>query len=379
MVMKPCCIGHYHLGECIGIGSFGEVYRGLDERTGEDVAIKTEPVKARHPQLQYEAKVYKHLNGGEGMPKLRWSGICRNHNILVVDMLGPSLETLFNSCKRRFSLSTVVVIADQMIRRVEYLHSKCYIHRDIKPDNFLIGLGDNSREVNIIDFGLSKKYRDPRTGQHIQYRDGKSLVGTPRYSSINTHRGVDQSRRDDLEAIGYVLVYFLKGELPWQGLRAASKTEKHKAIQEIKENTPTEVLCKDLPKEFVTYLDYCKNLGFQDRPDYAFLCRLFQELFYKMSYNWYFMFDWQRGSKGARESDRAASSDRRGVWQAMLDAEEGPVGALHFAPPDRGQDHTDRHLDDEEDPNGDCRSPMKASAKETFAQITVSNAAVSAA
>ena len=134
---------------------------------------------------------------------------------MVMDNLGPSIEELFRKCNRRFSLKTVLMLADQMIQRIEYIHSRLYLHRDIKPDNFLIGLGKRQHYVYIIDFGLTKRYRDQKSGQHIPYKDGKSLTGTARYASLNTHIGVEQSRRDDLECLGFVLIYFLKGGLPW--------------------------------------------------------------------------------------------------------------------------------------------------------------------
>merc|ERR1712032_678612 len=131
-------------------------------------------------------------------------------------------------------------LADQMIKRVEYMHSKNILHRDIKPDNFLIGLGRKANQVHIIDFGLAKKYRDSRTQQHIPYRENKSLTGTARYASVNTHLGIEQSRRDDLEAIGYVLLYFFRGSLPWQGIKANSKKEKYEKIMEKKITTEVE-------------------------------------------------------------------------------------------------------------------------------------------
>ena len=154
------------------------------------------------------------------------------------------------------------MLADQMLQRIESIHSKSIIHRDIKPDNFVMGVGHLSNTVYCIDFGLGELYRDPNTHVHMMYREGKCLTGTPRYASINNHLGIEQSRRDDLESLGYVLIYFLRGSLPWQGLRANSKTQKQRMILEKKRSTPIEELCKGFPDEFRVYLKYCRELRF---------------------------------------------------------------------------------------------------------------------
>ncbi|KAB1209351.1 Casein kinase I isoform delta-like [Morella rubra] len=251
-----------------------------------------ENVKTKHPQLLYESKLYRILQGGTGIPNVRWFGVEGDYNVLVMDLLGPSLEDLFNFCSRKLSLKTVLMLADQMINRVEFVHSKSFLHRDIKPDNFLMGLGRRANQVYVIDFGLAKKYRDNSTHQHIPYRENKNLTGTARYASMNTHLGIEQSRRDDLESLGYVLMYFLRGSLPWQGLKAGTKKQKYDKISEKKVSTSIEALCRGYPTEFASYFHYCRSLRFDDKPDYAYLKRIFRDLFIREGFQFDYVFDW---------------------------------------------------------------------------------------
>lgn len=284
--------GKFKLGKKIGSGSFGELYLAVNVQNGEEVAVKLESVKSRHPQLHYESKLYMLLQGGTGIPHLKWFGVEGEYNVMVIDLLGPSLEDLFNYCSRKFSLKTVLMLADQMISRVEYMHTKGFLHRDIKPDNFLMGLGRKANQVFVIDYGLAKKYRDLQSHKHIPYRENKNLTGTARYASVNTHLGVEQSRRDDLESLGYVLMYFLRGSLPWQGLKAGTKKQKYDRISEKKMLTPVEVLCKSYPTEFTAYFHYCRSLRFEDKPDYSYLRRVFRDLFIREGYQLDYVFDW---------------------------------------------------------------------------------------
>ena len=213
-------------------------------------------------------------------------------NVMVLDLLGPCLEDLFNYCGRRFTLKTSLMVADQLISRIEYVQSKFFIHRDIKPDNFLIGLGNKTSLIHIIDFGLAKRYRDPKTMLHIPFSQNKNLTGTARYASVNAHMGYEQGRRDDLEGIGYVILYFIKGSLPWQGIAGVNKNEKYQKISQMKVNTSVEALCRGFPAEFHQYLKYCKELKFEQDPDYDRLRKMLKDLFVRSGLEYDYIFDW---------------------------------------------------------------------------------------
>ena len=209
-----------------------------------------ESKKVRRPQLIEEAKLLKDFVDKTGFPKFVWFGQEGDYYIMAIELLGPSLEDLFVYCGRKLSLKTVLLIADQLVSRIQTFHEATYIHRDLKPENILIGMEENAQTLYLIDFGLAKRWKNPSTNEHIPYRDKKSLTGTARYASANTHLGIEQSRRDDLEGAGYVILYLLKGELPWQGLRARNKDDKYRKIKECKVNTPIESLCHGYPEEF---------------------------------------------------------------------------------------------------------------------------------
>ncbi|KAJ3443759.1 casein kinase 1-like protein [Anaeramoeba flamelloides] len=290
--MNRIVANKYLVLRTIGSGSFGQICEAENMETNERVALKFEPQKTKHPQLRQESKIYKLLQGGVGIPNVHYFTKEHNYNIMCFDLLGPSLEDLFNFCSRKFSLKTVLMLADQMLSRIEYIHSKNLIHRDIKPENFLLGLNKNKNQISLIDFGLSKYYRDPETHVHINYRDHKNLTGTARYASTNTHKGIEQSRRDDLEGMGYVLIYFYKGSLPWQGLHAPNKKHKYKLICEKKINTDLKSLCKNVPIEFYKYFTYCRQLIFDEKPDYSYLRKLFRDLFIREGYAFDYYYDW---------------------------------------------------------------------------------------
>ncbi|KAK6457344.1 casein kinase I [Scheffersomyces xylosifermentans] len=267
---------HYKVGKKIGEGSFGIIFEGINILNNQQVAIKFEPRKCEAPQLRDEYRSYRILNNSVGIPQAYFFGQEGVHNILIIDLLGPSLEDLFDWCNRKFTVKTVVQVAKQMIQRVETIHEHNLIYRDIKPDNFLIGKPGTSyaNQVYIVDFGMAKQYRDPKTKLHIPYREKKALSGTARYMSINTHLGREQSRRDDLESLGHVFMYFLRGSLPWQGLKAPTNKQKYEKIGLKKQTTSINELCYGFPIQFAQYLTYVRNLKFDETPDYNYLVSL---------------------------------------------------------------------------------------------------------
>lgn len=284
----------YRLKKRIGGGSFGDIYSGENIGNNEEVAIKLESVQTRPAQLSVESKVYKLLNTTTGFPSLKWYGVEGDYNVMVIDLLGKSIEDLFMQCNKQFSLKTVLMLADQLMSRIEFLHEKGFLHRDIKPENFMIGTGKNENVVHMIDFGLAKRYCDSKTLVHIPYKSGKNLTGTARYASVNTHMGSEQSRRDDMEGIGYILLYFLKGSLPWQGMPAENRKKKYDLIKEKKINTSIDELCSGLPQEFATYLMEVRKLEFAEKPDYQAYRKLFRDLFIKEGFVYDYVYDWKK-------------------------------------------------------------------------------------
>lgn len=189
-----------------------------------------------------------------------------------MDLLGPSLESLFNYCGRRFTTCTTFMLAEQILSLIEYLHDKKFVHRDIKPENLVLGPGNTVDKLFLIDFGLSKRYVTA-AGAHVPLQTDTAFIGTVRYASINSQRHVTQSRRDDLESIGYMLIYFLNGSLPWQNHRCVAETNKQRKerILEMKVSTPISQLCTNLPQELEFYMKYCRERLFEEKPNYTYL------------------------------------------------------------------------------------------------------------
>ena len=283
--------GRYRLGKKIGTGAFGEIFEGTDIFDNSSVAIKLEHNSVKYPQLLFEAKLLKSIPS-TGIPVMHWFGIAGEYNAMVMDLLGQNLEDLYNYCAKNFTLKTIIMIIIQMIERLKHVHDNHYIHRDIKPENFLIGKDNTEKTIYLIDFGLAKRYRDEYTQIHIPLKENRNLIGTARYASCNAHNGLEQSRRDDMESIAYVILYFFRKKLPWQGLKCKDKNEKHAKIKELKMSITPEKLFEGIPKEFADYLTMVKKLGFEDEPAYKTYIQMFNKLFKAKEFEMDYIYDW---------------------------------------------------------------------------------------
>ena len=278
----PLIFKKYKILKKLAIGAFSEIYSGINILNKEKVAIKIEKRNIMNRYLESECYTLFSLNN-IGIPKVLSFGHNKEYNILVMPLLGKSLLDIFISNNLNYEFKDICLIGIQVIERIQWVHSRKIIHRDIKPDNFLIGLNDPYL-IYLIDFGLSKKYQSTKTGKHILISELKKFTGSILFSSINSLKLLEQSRRDDLESIGYMLIYLMKGNLPWQRIKVDNKKESYLKVAQIKKYYTPEKLCRDLPKEMVQYMKYVKNLKFEEEPNYTYLRNLFVQMMEKQGF-----------------------------------------------------------------------------------------------
>lgn len=276
-------VGSYRIIKYINSGSFGDVFEARHNKLNYTVALKI-PVcnteKNGQQSILHEYKIYKVLSNPQfGVANMKMINY-DNKKVIVMDLLGPSLEQLLLTHKK-LGLKTVIYLAIKMLRTMRYIHLNGFIHRDIKPDNFVIGNIDK-KELYCIDYGLAKRFMIDDI--HIAQKNINKFCGTARYASIAAHESLEQSRKDDLESIGYLLVYLYKGKLPWQGIKHKDKKVKYKLIGECKKKIDVEELCNGMPKEFIIFLKYVKNLEFDERPHYTALIKMFDTLYKSRNY-----------------------------------------------------------------------------------------------
>ena len=287
----------------IGSGSFGQVLYGKHKNTSLEVAVKVISSDTSTDTIRKEINFSKQLQKITGFPTIYYTCVYDKKNIIVESLLGPSLDKLFKYCGRKFPLKTVCLIGKEIVKRFENMHEKGILHRDLKPNNLTWGNFNSSynnisnynsinnisnnldiKTIFLIDFGLSCSFLEGGLSyKHYKIKTNLSFVGTLRYASLNSHKGIRQSRRDDLESMIYILIYFLKGKLPWQDVKAKQKEERHKLISEIKSKVTIESLCENLPSEFAELLTYVKNLEFDEKPIYSKFYAFFHNLIEKLN------------------------------------------------------------------------------------------------
>ena len=287
----------YRCLEYIGEGSFSQIFKV--EYNNNFYAIKLENINNKQNLLSNEASMMIYLKG-PNIPYIVTYGSSGGYNLIVMQLLGKNLQQIFE-INGNFSIKTVCLLAIQMISILEHIHNKGVIHRDIKPENFVLGKENerNSKHLYLIDFGFSKFF--DKNGLNDIVTNKKNLIGTPRYASINALRGIEQSMRDDLESVGYILVYLLKGKLPWMGIKCMDKNEKLKKICIRKIETSSSDLCVGLPKEFVVYFDYCNDLEYEQKPDYTFLKNLFFKVLRNEKEKFDYIYDWDENDKSKKK------------------------------------------------------------------------------
>ena len=322
LTLKSILFKKYLILKKIDEGSFGSIYLSKNIKTNEKVAIKIENRKIENPLLEREAYILFYLRG-PGLPQVKTFGKTKDLFVLIQNLLGPSLANLSEKYSINFTIKDICMLSIQMLERLEYIHSKNYIHRDIKPHNFLMGI-DDPDILYLIDFGLAKKYKSKK-GNHIKFSINNNITGTPRYCSINGLRGAEQSRRDDLESLFYVIMYFFRGNLPWQNLKIKSREERFNKINSIKKNINYKVLCENLPKELYNFGIYIKHLKFEEDPDYTFMQKCFYSILKKINekndnkFSWLKKFNSYSKIKKSTKSQQNTVKRRHSSHKRLLD------------------------------------------------------------
>jgi len=294
----------YRLLKKLGEGSFGSVYKAM--YNGNYYALKMEDISLDYDLLENEATILHYLQG-PNIPKFESFSKDKGYYVLIMELLDTSLDNLFAKY-HKFSIKTVAMLGYQIIKILKYIHDKHIIHRDIKPDNFAMGRNEFNDILYLIDFGLAKKFRSSRTLKQFPLTKRKSLTGTARYASINALQGYEQSRRDDLESAGYVLMYLLRGDLPWQNIKIKGKKDKYAKICNKKKEVSSQELCKNYPKEFAEILEYFKNLGYTEDPNYEMCCQKMINILDKEKQSFDYVYDWTTNNN-LKERKRNSSMD----------------------------------------------------------------------
>lgn len=269
----------------IGIGAFGDIYSVIDLNHKKSFAMKTEKIEAEPKSLESEAYYLYNLQGGLGIPKIITFGQIKKYNILIETLLNESLYNIFIKNDRYCSIVDICLIGIQMLDRLEWIHSKNIMYRDVKPENCLIGLKDPNI-IYVVDFGLCKRYRSSKTGKHIPLRQTGKFSGTMEYASSNVLKGNESSRRDDLISLGYMLIFLFKKNLPWKISIKEINRSKYLDLINKKETNDNGMLFKNLPQEICQYILYTTNLQFEQAPDYSYLSSLFKSIIFKMNLNY---------------------------------------------------------------------------------------------
>jgi serine/threonine protein kinase len=327
----------YEVTRRIGAGSFGAILEVQNLEDGKLYALKLENRKMGSSQLENEYEIYKLLGNAPGFPNVYGFWSEPTLRAMAMDRLGQSLAFLSRKSGKILSLKTVLMVGLQMLCRLEYFHQRSYVHRDIKPDNFVFGVGTNSNLLYLIDMGLAKPYRDVRSLVHFDYAEDQGLAGTARYVSINVHLGMQQSCRDDLESVGYVLISLLKGRLPWQDLDQKQQ-ENYEQLSRVKIETSQEVLCEGLPGEFFHYMHKVRNLRYDERPPYGYLRGLFITLMVKNNFAFDYQYDWVVSRRDRLNSALRRTQDPSTViiglsQDELIGAEQAKHGKVVFWEP----------------------------------------------